>query len=162
MSFQDNLRQYREKAGINAKDFAAQLGIKYTTYTAYENQGREPKYDVLCKIAAALHVSIDELMDYKPDRLQYWLDKFPIGGLHARPEVDKVVICLAVGEDGEIWDYFPTCPPLSKDEFINEMEKIDAATKKEMESNYELIFSFFVSRHFLKGNPFTNNNPPQN
>lgn len=74
MSFQDNLRQYREKAGINAKDFAAQLGIKYTTYTAYENQGREPKYDVLCKIAAALHVSIDELMDYKPDRLQYWVD----------------------------------------------------------------------------------------
>ena len=155
MSFQDNLRQYREKAGINAKDFAAQLGIKYTTYTAYENQGREPKYDVLCKIAAALHVSIDELVGYKPDRLQYWLDKFPIGGLHARPEVDKVVICLAVGEDGEIWDYFPTCPPLSKDEFINEMEKIDAATKKEMESNYELIFSFFVTRRFVKGNPFT-------
>jgi len=64
--FQNNLRFYRKQAGINAKDFAAQLGIKYTTYAGYENQGREPKYDVLCKIAAALHVSIDDLIGYKP------------------------------------------------------------------------------------------------
>ena len=75
MSFQDNLRMYRERLGINAKDFAAQLGIKYTTYAGYENQGKEPKYETLCKIAAALHVSLDDLMDYKPDRLQYWLNK---------------------------------------------------------------------------------------
>ena len=154
MSFQDNLRTYRERLGINAKDFATQLGIKYTTYTAYENQGREPKYDVLCKIASALQVSLDELMDYKPDRLQYWLSKFPAGGLCARLEGKKVSICLAIGEDGEIWDYYPVAI-LSTDEFVNEMEKIDSASKKEMESYYELLFNFFVTRRFVKGNPFT-------
>ena len=65
MSFQENLRLYRERAGYTqAKDFAAFLGIKYTTYIAYENQGREPKYDTLCLIAATLNVSIDTLLGF--------------------------------------------------------------------------------------------------
>ena len=64
ISFQENLKRFRERAGITAKDFAALLGIKYTTYMAYENEGREPKQEALCKIAAALHVSIDELLGY--------------------------------------------------------------------------------------------------
>lgn len=75
MSFAENLRKTREMRGISAKDFAYLIGIKYTTYTAYENQGREPKYDTLRKIAAALHISIDELLDYKasePTKLDYW------------------------------------------------------------------------------------------
>ena len=74
-TFQDNLKSYRERLGINAKDFAAQLGIKYTTYANYENAGSEPKYDTLCRIAAALHVSIDDLLGYKVDRLEYWLNR---------------------------------------------------------------------------------------
>ena len=72
IAFQENLKRFREKAGITAKDFAALLGIKYTTYMAYENEGREPKQEALCKIAAALHVSIDELLAYKPDTLARW------------------------------------------------------------------------------------------
>ena len=63
MSFQENLRHYREKAGYKqAKDFARILNISYTTYIAYENQGREPKFNVLCKIADLLNVSTDELL----------------------------------------------------------------------------------------------------
>ncbi|MBR3721859.1 MAG: helix-turn-helix transcriptional regulator [Selenomonadaceae bacterium] len=69
MNFGNNLRQYRESAGYaQAKDFAAMLGIKYTTYIAYE-QGREPKYNILCRIAAALNVTIDELLGYSPPNL---------------------------------------------------------------------------------------------
>ena len=72
MGFQDKLRYYRERSGISGKDFAAQLGIKYGTYNSYESAGKEPKYDTLCKIAAALHVSIDELLDYQPNKIEYW------------------------------------------------------------------------------------------
>lgn len=64
MSFQENLRNLREKTGMSAKDMASKLNINYTTYANYENQGREPKYDLLCKIAAVLHVSIDDLLGY--------------------------------------------------------------------------------------------------
>lgn len=63
MAFQENLRYYREKAGYKqAKEFAKKLDITYTTYVGYENKGREPKYDTLCKIADLLNVSTDELL----------------------------------------------------------------------------------------------------
>lgn len=63
MSFQENLRYYREKAGFKqAKDFVKVLGIPYNTYTSYENQGREPKYQTLIRIADLLDVSIDDLL----------------------------------------------------------------------------------------------------
>ena len=65
MSFAENLRKYREKAGYTAKDFSALLDVKYSTYAAYENQGSEPKYETLCKIASALRVSTDELIGYE-------------------------------------------------------------------------------------------------
>ena len=76
MSFQDNLRRAREKAGYeSAKDFSDRLGISYTTYLAYEGQeGREPKYDRLCEIAAALHVTTDELLGY--DGESVWRKKY--------------------------------------------------------------------------------------
>ena len=72
MSFQDNLRMHREQLGITAKDFAAQLGINYGTYAGYETQGREPKYETLCKIAAALNVSIDDLLGYSTNKYEHY------------------------------------------------------------------------------------------
>lgn len=63
MSFQENLKYYRKQAGYKtAKQFADDLGISYTTYFAYESKGREPKYDLLIKIADLLNVSLDELI----------------------------------------------------------------------------------------------------
>ena len=63
MSFQENLRYYREKAGYKqAKDFAEALNIPYSTYVGYEVRNREPKYETLCKIADKLHVSTDDLL----------------------------------------------------------------------------------------------------
>ena len=39
MSFQENLRYYREKAGYKqAKDFAKVLDVPYPTYVGYESQ----------------------------------------------------------------------------------------------------------------------------
>jgi transcriptional regulator with XRE-family HTH domain len=64
MTFAERLREVRKSKGMTAKDMASKLNINYTTYANYENQGREPKYDLLCKIAAVLHVSIDELLGY--------------------------------------------------------------------------------------------------
>lgn len=65
--FQERLRKYREAAGYeSAKDFAMELGIPYSSYMAYENKKREPKYDVLMEIADKLGVTIDELLGYVP------------------------------------------------------------------------------------------------
>lgn len=63
MSFQENLRYHRKKAGYQqAKDFAMALNISYSTYKGYESQGREPKYETLCRIADLLQVSTDDLL----------------------------------------------------------------------------------------------------
>ena len=67
MLFHDNLRYYREQAGFTAKELAAIIGLKYSTYAAYENQGREPKYETLCKIADTLHITTDTLLGHQPD-----------------------------------------------------------------------------------------------
>ena len=75
MVFQENLRKYRDGLGITAKDFAAKIGINYTTYANYENRGKEPKFDTLCKIADALHVSIDDLLGYQVDKWDYLLKR---------------------------------------------------------------------------------------
>lgn len=65
--FQERLRKYREAAGYeSAKDFAMELGIPYSSYMAYENKKREPKYNVLMEIADKLGVPIDELLGYVP------------------------------------------------------------------------------------------------
>lgn len=71
MSFQENLKYYREKSGYKtAKDFADVLNIPYTSYVAYENKGREPKYEMLCKIADLLEISTDDLLGRKEPRLK--------------------------------------------------------------------------------------------
>lgn len=67
MLFQERLRKYREAAGYeSAKDFAMELGIPYSSYMAYENKKREPKYDVLMEIADKLGITVDELLGYVP------------------------------------------------------------------------------------------------
>lgn len=63
MGFAENLKKYRKKMGFkSAKEFAKVLDIEYSTYMGYENRGREPKYEVLIKIADTLDVSTDDLL----------------------------------------------------------------------------------------------------
>ena len=66
MSFQENLKFYREKAGYkSAREVAEALSLPYNTYAGYESKGREPKYQTLCKIADLLNVSLDDLLGRK-------------------------------------------------------------------------------------------------
>lgn len=63
MNLEKNLRYFREKEGYKtAKEFADSLDVPYNTYTAYENQKREPKIEMLIKIADLLNVSLDDLV----------------------------------------------------------------------------------------------------
>lgn len=74
MKFQDNLREYREKAGYKtAKDFSEAIEIPYSRYLNYENKGQEPKYDALVKIASALGITTDELLGTKQDYTRYFV-----------------------------------------------------------------------------------------
>ena len=100
MTFQDNLRHYREKAGYaQAKDFAAAIGVKYSTYMAYENLGREPKYDTLRRIAEALNVSIDTLLGFSGvDRYEEYRQLLERSGCHVTENAGRVLVALPISK----------------------------------------------------------------
>lgn len=59
-----NLKILRKSMKMTQKDFAASLGIGYTTYNGYETGAREPKSDFWIAVAQKYNVTIDYLMGY--------------------------------------------------------------------------------------------------
>ncbi len=65
--FSERLRNARVEKGIKQAEIAEKLGVSVQSYSAYEN-GREPNYDILLKIAKILDVEASYLIgesDYK-------------------------------------------------------------------------------------------------
>lgn len=74
-NFKENIKKYRlagKQAGLTycktAKAFAEYINIDYNRYIDYERKGNAPPFDVLVKIATALGVSIDKLLNYAPPK----------------------------------------------------------------------------------------------
>ena len=59
--FAERIKNERNKLGLRQSDIAEHLGISVQSYSIYEN-GREPKYDLLIKLADRFNVSIDYLL----------------------------------------------------------------------------------------------------
>lgn len=64
----DKLKEIREKTGMNKKDFADSLGVKYTTYNNYEVGTREPASDFLIMISKKFDISIDYIMGLSDEK----------------------------------------------------------------------------------------------
>ena len=64
MSFGERLKQLRINMNYTGKAFSELINVPYQTYMGYENKGVEANYDTLCRIATALHVSIDDLLGH--------------------------------------------------------------------------------------------------
>lgn len=64
----EKLKEIRENLGLNKKEFAQYIGIKYTTYNGYETEAREPSSDFLILISEKFDVSIDYLLGLKDER----------------------------------------------------------------------------------------------
>jgi len=62
-----NLKMLRQSLNMTQKEFAASLGIGYTTYNGYETGAREPKSDFWIAVAKKYGVTIDYLMGYTDD-----------------------------------------------------------------------------------------------
>ncbi len=64
----EKLKEIRERTGMNKKEFAEYIGIKYTTYNNYETGAREPSSDFLILISSKFDVSIDYILGLQEDR----------------------------------------------------------------------------------------------
>lgn len=64
----DKLKEIRENTHMNKKEFAAFIGIKYTTYNNYEMGEREPNSDFLILISKKFDVSIDYILGLQDEK----------------------------------------------------------------------------------------------
>lgn len=62
-TFGQNLKHLRKSKELKQIEIAPKLGIKLQSYSAYEN-GREPSYDLLVKIADLFNVTVDYLLGH--------------------------------------------------------------------------------------------------
>lgn len=69
-NFSDNLLKWRKEQGFTRADLAQIAGVSTAAIGLYETGEREPKASILQKLAAALHVSIDELLGYEVNNFE--------------------------------------------------------------------------------------------
>lgn len=112
MSFSESLKQHRIKAGYSsAKEFAARLGLSYSTYVAYENTDREPRFDVLIKIADILNVSIDELLERNVNEsllLKTWFESNGFKLLHILTRSSDNKTFYSISESFRVYHVHPS------------------------------------------------------
>ena len=60
--FQIRLKELREKAGYSQQSFADAIGVKQSTVGNWEAGAREPKLEVMQKLADLFDVSVDYLI----------------------------------------------------------------------------------------------------
>jgi hypothetical protein len=61
-SFNENLKNARERKGMSQKDVAEEIGVAKSTYSLYESGNREPNVQTIKRIADVLNVSADDLL----------------------------------------------------------------------------------------------------
>lgn len=64
MEFGKKLKLLLEFEDIKQKDFAEVLHLSPSTLNGYLNYGKQPDFEIVKRIAAALKVSTDYLLDY--------------------------------------------------------------------------------------------------
>lgn len=62
MTIADKIKKARKAAGLKQKELADKLGVSPQMISQYENSGRIPKYETLCKIANAIGVPEEYLL----------------------------------------------------------------------------------------------------
>ena len=69
MSFSDRLKKARIEKGYSKSDLAREINVHYSQIGRYEEKGAQPSGDILAKLANALEVTSDYLMNGTTDEL---------------------------------------------------------------------------------------------
>ena len=72
MNFSNNLKKIRKSLKLSQSDLAALVKISQRTISHYEKGDSEPELVIVCRLADAFSVSVDQLLGYDanndPDR----------------------------------------------------------------------------------------------
>lgn len=98
----ENIKKYRKKKGLTQKQLGESIGLSTVAIKNYENNQREPKLDIIDKIATALGIKRLDLLeenivkDIKKDIELYKLETFDSSG--------KQIYCLMTKDYKDIID----------------------------------------------------------
>lgn len=56
------IKEYRNKYKLTQAELATRIGVTKSTIAAYENDSRQPSYEVLIKMADVFKISLDTLL----------------------------------------------------------------------------------------------------
>lgn len=65
MSFQEKLRELRQRNGLSQKKLADAIGVAQSSINYWEKGQRTPSTEVAQKLADYFQISVDELLDYE-------------------------------------------------------------------------------------------------
>lgn len=149
MPFNTNLRATREKMGMTRQELADSIGISVSALGQYEQGRREPDLQKLVTIAAALHVSVDDLLGYHVDDFDKAAALFHEStGKTATLDESGVTIAPKVG-GGVMWTQ-----PISKESFIQAIN--DAAARFDRNLRPRLLADAIINsvdHAYLKQHP---------
>lgn len=86
MSFYENLRRARDRAGLTQAQVADRMGISYSTYACYETGKRKPNPEKIKQLAQILNTSADIMLETDT----YAVDTGSMPGLVNRPRLGAI------------------------------------------------------------------------
>lgn len=89
MDFGSKLKALLEVKNIRHKDFAMFIGISPSTLNGYLNNGRQPDFELVKKIASILDVTTDYLLDYSHPSQPQQISAKELNMLSKLRELDK-------------------------------------------------------------------------
>ena len=147
----ENLRIYRSQTGITRKQIADKLGMTPQAYGNYENGEREPKLDILIKLAAALHVSVDDLLGYQVNEYENKAAVLMSFGFDLVENDDDSIDVLHTEENSFI---NCICRYRNKAEFVLDMDRAEWLYNKATHNNKVLFLDTYfhtnVDEDFFK------------
>lgn len=99
----NKIKELRETTGMSARKFAAEMGLKYTTYYGYEKGTREPGADFIAAFASYFGVSVDYLLGIEDSRLPSNLA--PLPKMKKIPLVGSIACGQPILAEEHITDY---------------------------------------------------------
>ena len=121
------IKQLRKNSGMTQREVAKKLELPFSTYSNYENNNREPSFDILQKISKVLNVSFshlvaeEELADtehLKFQKLQNYLEEIEVALEHDENDEEFGRYQLTTFENG-------TIATMSKGELLELYERIE-------------------------------------
>lgn len=108
------IKEIREKKELSQKTCADEIGVTLRAWQNYEQGEREPKYEILCKIADLFGVTTDYLLGREPEENPF-LGLKPI-------------------DDDEFIRLYSALPEPVKEVFVNVMGQLSQALKNPKKS----------------------------